>query len=74
MKTIKAKVKYVEYRDKKLYVLNTTDKEKLDEHSEFMIASITKVFLIFTLLILQQEKLLNINDNVDKYVESNKKK
>lgn len=73
MKIIKDKVKYVKYKNKKLYVLNTIDKEKLNEYSEFMIGSVTKIFTIFLLLILQQKKLLNINDQVNKYVKSNRK-
>jgi CubicO group peptidase (beta-lactamase class C family) len=67
-----AKVKFVEYKNKKLYILNTIDKDELNKSCCFLIGSITKVFTIFMLLILQQNNLLNINDKVDKYITSNK--
>ena len=66
------KFKYVEYTNKKLYTSNNIDKEKLSEYSEFAIASLTKLFTMFTILILQQNKLLDINDSIDKYIKSNK--
>jgi CubicO group peptidase (beta-lactamase class C family) len=65
-------VKKVQYEDGKLYISNNIDDEKLNQHSQFLIGSITKVFTVFVLLLLQQDKLLNVNDKVDKYVKSNK--
>ena len=70
---IDPKYKYVEYITyKKIFnVANNIDDDNLNENSEFMIGSITKVFTLFTLLILHQNNLLNINDTVDKYIKSN---
>jgi CubicO group peptidase (beta-lactamase class C family) len=64
------KYKYVEYKNDKLIVYNNIDNDKLDKDSEFLIGSITKIFIIYTILLLQQDKLLNINDNIDKYIDS----
>jgi len=69
MKQCELKFKKVLYKKKNLYVFNNIDKEKLDEHSDFLIASITKVFTIISLLILHQEKQININDTFKKYLD-----
>lgn len=61
------KMKYIEYINEKAYALNNIDEEKLDENSEFPIGSITKVFTIISLLILQQKKKLNIEDKLEIY-------
>jgi CubicO group peptidase (beta-lactamase class C family) len=66
-----AKLKFAEFTKNKCYVINTTDNEKLDGNSEFLIGSITKLFTMLSILILQQHKLLNINDKVSKYIKSN---
>ena len=58
------------YRKKKLYVINNIDNDKLNEFSEFYLASITKLFTYFTILLLQQNKLLNINDKISIYINS----
>jgi len=63
------KSKIIQYRDKKLYVLNNIDNEKLNEYSTFTLASITKLFTFFTILLLQQDKLLDVNDKVNKYIK-----
>jgi CubicO group peptidase (beta-lactamase class C family) len=64
--------KSIMYRKKKLYVINNIDNDKLNEFSEFYLASITKLFTYFTILLLQQNKLLNVNDNITRYINSNK--
>lgn len=69
MKSNQLKNKKVIYDKKKLYVLNNIDKEKLDEHSQFMIGSNTKIFTAISLLILHQEKKLNINHTFKKYLD-----
>ena len=63
------KIKRVIYHKKKLYVLNNIDKEKLDENSQFMIGSITKLFTAISLLILHQKNKININHTFKKYLE-----
>lgn len=63
--------KYIEFKNNKLYVFNNIDTDKLDGNSEFLIGSITKIFIIYTILILQQQKLLDIYDPIDKYIASN---
>ena len=62
-------VKKMVYNNKKLYGINSIDSDKLDENSEFLIASITKLFTAVGLLILQEEKKLNINDTFKKYLD-----
>jgi len=69
-KILEKKVKIVEYIDKKIYGINNIDSELLSETSEFPIGSITKVFTIVSLLLLHQNKQLNINDNIGKYIKN----
>ena len=69
MKINELKIKKVLYKNNKLYTFNNIDKEKLDKDSEFLIASITKLFTTISLLILHQEKKLNINDTFKKYLD-----
>jgi len=60
MKINKLKMKRIVYREKKCYAINNMDTEKLDENSEFYIGSVTKLFTAISLLILHQEKKINI--------------
>ena len=69
MKIYETKIKKVEYINRKLYVFNNIDKEKLDESSDFLLASITKIFTMLSLLILHQEKIININTTCKKYLD-----
>jgi CubicO group peptidase (beta-lactamase class C family) len=69
MKIYQKKYKAVEYRNKKLYVINNIDDDKLDEYSEFLIGSITKLFTIVGLLILHQNKIININNSIGSYIK-----
>ena len=69
MKIHNHKIKKVEYFNKKLYVFNNIDKEKLDENSDFLLASITKIFTIISLLILHQENIININKTFKNYLD-----
>jgi len=71
MKTLPLKIKQIVFDGSKLYAANNMDSDKLNEYSQFMIGSITKVFTFYTILILQQENLLNVNDKVSKYIKSN---
>lgn len=66
MKIYEKKKKFVEYEDKKLYVLNTIDSDKLNEYSEFPLGSTTKLFTIISLLILHQKNKININSIIGK--------
>ena len=72
MKTIQLKLKTIAYSKNGLQTINTYDDEKLDEYSEFNIGSITRFFTEVIILILQDKKLLNIDDLLDKYIPSNK--
>ena len=69
-KIFEKKFKMVEFVDKKIYVLNNMDNEKLDDLSEFPIGSITKVFTIISLLILNQNKQIDINNKIGKYIDN----
>lgn len=66
MKIYEKKKKFVEYEDKKLYVLNTIDSDKLNEYSEFPLGSTTKLFTIISLLLLHQKNKININSIIGK--------
>lgn len=63
-------MKRIVYREKKCYAINNIDTEKLDENSEFYIGSVTKLFTAISLLILHQEKKININDTFKKYLDN----
>lgn len=52
--------------------MNNIDDDTLNQKSKFMLGSVTKVFTVFIILLLQQNGLLNINDKVCAYVKSNK--
>jgi hypothetical protein len=71
--TDKPKLKYLKYNGKNIiHTINTIDNEILNENSEFMIGSITKVFTGILIIILNDKNMLNINDNIDKYIKPNK--
>lgn len=70
LKLIEKKIKEVEFVDKKLYGINNIDTEQLSETSEFPIGSITKLFTIISLLLLHQNKKLNIYENIGKYINN----
>lgn len=70
MKIYTLKSKEIKYINKKLYVINNLDKEKLNEYSEFPIASITKVFTMIALLLLHQNKQININNTFASYLDN----
>ena len=57
-------IKIVKYENNNIYTLNNIDNEKLDEFSEYPIASITKIFTIISLLLLHQNNQVNIYDNI----------
>ena len=70
--TDKPKLKYLKYNGKNIiHTINTIDNENLNENSEFMIGSITKIFTGILIIILNDKNMLNINDNIDKYIEQN---
>jgi CubicO group peptidase (beta-lactamase class C family) len=60
--------KYIQYIDGKLTVINKIDTEKLDKKSELPIGSITKVFTSISMLILHQNKKLNIYGTVGEHL------
>lgn len=62
------KIKAVEYYDKNIYVLNTIDDDILNETSEFPIGSITKIFTAISILLLHEHKIINIYENISKYL------
>jgi hypothetical protein len=62
-------IKKILYENGNFFVENNIDNDKLDMNSTFLIGSITKIFTIYTILILHQNNLLNINDNIIKYVK-----
>ena len=70
MEKKKFNIKIIEYKNKNLNILNTIDKEQLNEYSEFLIGSITKVFTAISLLLLHQNKQININNTFEKYLDN----
>ena len=51
--------------------MNNIDKDILNESSEFLIGSITKIITIISLLLLHQNKQINIYNNIGKYIKNN---
>lgn len=47
---------------------NLRTKERLDEHSAFQLASVSKIFTATAVLLLQQDGLLNIDDNLTEHL------
>ena len=70
MKIKDKQIKMVEYFNKNLYIMNNIDDEILNHKSEFNIGSITKLFIIISILLLHQMNKLNINDNIYKYIKN----
>lgn len=70
MKLLTDKVKYVYLKNSRLYGLNTIDKEKLNDNSEFRIGSITKLFTVVVLLRLQEQHVINLQHSVNTYLSS----
>ena len=66
---IRKKMKMVEYENNTAYEFNNIDKQKLTEESEFPIASISKIFIIISLLLLHERGEININDKIGKYLD-----
>ena len=68
----KPKLKYIRYNGgKTIHVLNTVDEEEINEHSEFMIGSITEVFTGVLIFMLNAKGLLDINLSINNYIKSN---
>lgn len=59
--------KMIRYIDDNMYIVNNIDDDIIDENSEFLIGSITKLFTIIMILILQDNEKINLNDYVSKY-------
>ena len=70
-KLLELKIKMVKYKNKKLYGINNMDDDELSDTSEFLLGSITKLFTILSLLLLHQNKQLDIHDNIGKYIKNN---
>ena len=70
MRTGELRQKKILYRDEKLYTVNDTDNEILDKNSDFSLASITKIFTALTALILEDQKIISLDDKVDMYLKS----
>lgn len=67
------KLKYVKYTgNNNIHIINTIDNDEINEFSEFMIGSITKLFTGMLIIILNDKKMLDVNDNINKYIKPNK--
>ena len=53
-------IKKIIYENNNFLIENNIDDDKLDINSTFLIGSITKIFTVYMILILHQNKLLNI--------------
>ncbi len=69
-------IKQIEYTENnknnlwlKLISKNNIDSEYINDESYYPIGSITKIFTIYIILILQQKKKLNINDKINIYIK-----
>lgn len=70
-KILEKKFKMMEYTNKKLYGINNMDDDILSNTSDFLIGSVTKLFTIASILLLHQNKQLDIYDNIGKYIKNN---
>jgi CubicO group peptidase (beta-lactamase class C family) len=70
IKLLIKKIKMIEYTNENIYYLNNMDADKLDEFSEFPIGSVTKLFTIVSLLILHENKKIDVYDNIGKYIDN----
>jgi len=66
-------------RFKKTIIINrgynsNTKKEKITDNTTFRVGSITKSFTAISVLKLQEDSLLNINDKISKYLKLNSKR
>ena len=68
MKLFEKKYKLIEYIDNKIYFINNLDNEKLNEYSEYPIGSVTKLFIIISLLLLHQNNKINIFNKIGNYI------
>ena len=66
-------IKKILYENDNFLAQNNIDSDILGMDSTFLIGSITKIFTVYVILILHQKYLLNINDNVIKYIETKNK-
>jgi D-alanyl-D-alanine carboxypeptidase len=66
-------IKRILYENGIFSTQNNIDNDIIDINSTFLIGSITKIFTIYMILILHQNNLLNINDNIIKYVKTKNK-
>ena len=62
--------KYLQYQDGKLYYYNSIDSDVLNEHSEFVLGSVTKIFTAILIMILHKLKILSVHDKINKYIKS----
>jgi hypothetical protein len=65
--------KKILYENGNFTTINNIDDDILDMNSTFLIGSVTKIFTVYTILILHQNNLLNINDNIIKYIKTKNK-
>ena len=65
-------IKYIEFNNGEIITKNTMDDDLLNSDSEFLIGSITKIFISLLILHLHQDNLLSVTDPIDMYIKSNK--
>jgi CubicO group peptidase (beta-lactamase class C family) len=66
--------KKLSYIDGQFTQTNTIDNQILNMYGTFPIGSITKIFTVVMLLILHKNKLLDVHDNIAKYIGSTNRK
>ena len=66
-------IKKILYENNNFLAQNNIDSDILGMKNTFLIGSITKIFTIYVILILHQKYLLNINDNIIKYIQTKNK-
>ena len=63
-------LKEIEFKNNKIYTINTIDKEVLNEDSEFLIGDLSKFFTVILLLILNENGKFDIYKKVGDYLNN----
>ena len=64
------KIKGEEYKNGNLYVLNNIDSDSINEHSEFLLGSISKLFTAFVFLMLNEKNIISIDEDVGVFLKN----
>lgn len=70
MAVVEKKIKEIEYYKDDLRIFNNIDIDVLNYSTKFPISSVSKLFTFILTLILIEKEELRVNDQIDKYIDS----